>query len=416
VTERSLRIAWLGAGPGIRETGGVPGVATDLLEGLAKRGHRIDCLFAGSGHELPERLRGEDNLTFIWGTGRQHWNRWYSRSRITAFASGLFLRGLASVRLRRVLARRHRREPYDLIYQFSNIESLAVPFQLRHTVPLVIHPETHVGGELRFLIREHRLARHCQPVHTLAIAASVMSVRALVQRILIRHASLLVCISSVFRDHLVADYRFPIEKTVVIPNPVRLERFTESHVELGDPPTVLVLGRVSARKGVEDVVAVARLLLERGVNARLRVVGGPSMWSDYTKLLDDLPAANAEYVGRIAPPEIPAELARSDVLLQASKFEPFGLTVAEALAAGMPVIATSEVGAIEGVNRSVVTELEPGDVEGMVDAIEATIEQLRTDPSGTRSLAHAEACRLFASERVCEQISSALQALLDSRA
>ena len=28
---RSLRIAWLGAGPGSRETGGVPGVATDLL-------------------------------------------------------------------------------------------------------------------------------------------------------------------------------------------------------------------------------------------------------------------------------------------------------------------------------------------------------------------------------------------------
>jgi glycosyltransferase involved in cell wall biosynthesis len=243
-----------------------------------------------------------------------------------------------------------------------------------------------------------------------------MSVRAIVQRILIRHASLLVCISSVFRDHLVADYRFPIEKTVVIPNPVRLERFTKSHEELGDPPTVLVLGRVSARKGVEDVVAVARLLLGRGVNARLRVVGGPSMWSDYTRLLDDLPAANAEYVGRIAPPEIPAELARSDVLLQASKFEPFGLTVAEALAAGMPVIATSEVGAIEGVDRSVVRELEPGDVEGMADAIEATIEQLRTDTSGTRSLAHAEACRLFASERVCEQISSALQALLDSRA
>ncbi|MGH2864891.1 MAG: glycosyltransferase family 4 protein [Solirubrobacteraceae bacterium] len=412
---RSLRIAWLGAGPGMRETGGVPGVATDLLEGLAKRGHRIDCLFAGSGHELPERVRNRENLTFIWGTGRRHWNRWYSRSPITAFASGLLLRGMASVRLRRQVIRRHREEPYDLIYQFSNIESLAVPAKLRHTVPLVIHPETHIGGELRFLLRERHLARRCQPLYTLAIAASVMSVRAVVQRILIRHASLLVCISSIFRDHLATDYRFPIESTVVIPNPVRLERFSTTHEQLGDPPTVLVLGRVCARKGVDDVVAVARLLLARGVDVRLRIVGGPSMWSDYTKLLEDLPA-NAEFVGRISPPEIPGELAQSDVLLQASKFEPFGLTVAEALAAGVPVVATSEVGAIEAVDRSVATVSEPGDVEGLADAIEATIERLRTDPSATRALAHAEARRLFASERVCEQISDALEALLDHRA
>jgi glycosyltransferase involved in cell wall biosynthesis len=416
VTERSLRIAWLGAAPGMRETGGVPGVATDLLEGLSKRGHRIDCLFAGSGHELPERIRRAENLTFIWGTGRQHWNRWYSRTQITAFASGLLLRGLASLRLRRQVARRHRREPYDVVYQFSNIESLAVPARLRRTVPLVIHPETHVGGELKFLLREHRLARRCQPAYTLAIAAAVMSARALVQRVRIRHASLLVCISSVFRDHLVADYRFPIEKTVVIPNPVRIERFTVSDEGLGEPARILVLGRVSARKGVEDVVALAKLLLQRGVNARVRVVGGPSLWSDYRRLLDDLPEANAEFVGRIAPPEIPAELARTDVLLQASKFEPFGLTVAEALAAGVPVVATSEVGAIEGVDGSVLSAVAPGDVERMADAIEATIGRLRTDPSATRALAHAEAQRLFASERVCEQISSALQTLVDSRA
>jgi len=42
------------------------------------------------------------------------------------------------------------------------------------------------------------------------------------------------------------------------------------------------------------------------------------------------------------------ELKRSDMLILASKSEPFGLTVAEALAAGVPVIATSEVGATEG--------------------------------------------------------------------
>ncbi len=407
---RSLRIAWVGAGPGSRETGGVPGVAADLLYGLARRGHRIDCLFPGSGHKLPDRLEGEDNLTFIWGTRQRRWNRWYNRTRIGAFASGLLFRGLASVRLRQVLARRHREDPYDVIYQFSSIEALSVPSELRHEVPLVIHPETHVVGELRFLISEQRLGRRCQPAYTLAIAATVMAARAVVQRIRIRRADLLVCISSVFRDHLVADYGFPIENTIVIPNPVRLERFPGER-ELAERPTILVLGRVSARKGVEDVVAVAHMLLERGVDARVRVVGGPSMWSDYTKLLDDLPDANAEYVGRIAPADIPAELARSDVMLQASKYEPFGLTVAEALAAGVPVVATTAVGAIEGVDSTVLTAVPPGDVNAMASALTAMLERVRQQPDQIASTAHAEAARLFAADTVCQQVSDALEKL-----
>ena len=55
-------------------------------------------------------------------------------------------------------SRRHATDPYDVIYQFSTIESLAVPARLTRSVPLVIHPETHAAGELRALIAERRLA------------------------------------------------------------------------------------------------------------------------------------------------------------------------------------------------------------------------------------------------------------------
>jgi len=233
----------------------------------------------------------------------------------------------------------------------------------------------------------------------------------LAQRIAIRRARLVICISSVFRDHLVNDYGVRRADTVVIPNPVRLERFTESAGALGSPPRVLVVGRISVRKGIEDVVAVAHSLLRRDVDVRMRILGGPSQWSDYTKLLDDLPAENAEYAGHVAATEIPAELAHGDLLLQASKYEPFGLTVGEALAAGVPVVATSEVGAIEGVDRSVAIEVAPGDVEGMASAVSALIGRLNESPTEIRATAR-QAARLFASELVCEQISRALEQLV----
>jgi glycosyltransferase involved in cell wall biosynthesis len=159
-------------------------------------------------------------------------------------------------------------------------------------------------------------------------------------------------------------------------------------------------------------VATARLLLERGVDVRIRVLGNPSLWSDYTKLLDDLPTENSQYAGHVPAAEIPAELARSDILLQASKYEPFGLTVGEALAAGVPVVATSEVGAIEGVERSVAIEVQPGDAEGMAAAIVEMLARIDARPRETELTARAEAVRLFATERVCEQISVALEQLV----
>ena len=410
---RSLRIAWLGAVPSARESGGVPGVAAELLHGLAALGHRIDCFSATAEHKLPGRLTEDENLTFTFGTTGWRWGRWYSRTKIAAFASGLFARGLGALRLRQELARRHRQEPYDLIYQFSNIETLSVPSSVARHVPLVIHPETHAAGELRFLIAERQLSFRCQPRRIFVIAVAIMSLRTLVQRVRIRRARLLVCISSAFRSHLSQDYGFPLEATVVIPNPVRLERFTTSERALGEPPTVLVLGRIAVRKGIEDVVEVARTLLERDVDIHMRVVGGPGLWSDYTRLLEDLPPENAEYLRRISPSEIPNELAQTDVLLQASKYEPFALTVAEALAAGVPVVATSEVGAIEGVDRSVVIEVEPGDVAGIATAITDMLERVRAHASQTRSMARAEAERLFAPDVVCEKISTALIQLVE---
>jgi glycosyltransferase involved in cell wall biosynthesis len=407
---RPLRIAWLGPGPG--DDGGVAGVVTELLSGLVRQGHTIDCFLPGKKRPLSARLTDEANLTFVWGTNTWKWDRWYSRTKVAAFASGLVARALAAVRLRHEISRRHRNEPYDLVYQFSTIENLAMPSRVARTVPLVIHPETHIAGELRFLLAERRLSWRCQPRYMFAVVAAIMFVRMLAQRVRIRRARLLICISSVFRDHMVADYGFPLSDTIVIPNPVRIDRFTVTTKSLGTPPTVLVLGRVAARKGIEDVVAVAKLLLARGSDVRLRVLGGPSLWSDYTKLLEDLPSENAEYVGARPASEIPAELEASDLLLQASKYEPFALTVGEALAAGVPVIGTSEVGAIEGVDRSVAGEVAPGDVEAMASEIVQMLDRLRANTAQMSALARSEAERLFAPEVVCEQISAALQRLV----
>jgi hypothetical protein len=48
----------------------------------------------------------------------------------------------------------------------------------------------------------------------------------------------------------------------------------------------------------------------------------------------------------------------------------------------------------------------------MAAAVEQLLARLAADPAATRALARAEAERLFAPDRVCEQISDALDALV----
>jgi glycosyltransferase involved in cell wall biosynthesis len=410
ITDRPLRIAWLGGAP--QETGGAPGVVTELLDGLSRRGHQIDCFFPGVGVKVPEHLAERENLTFIWGTSEWRWDRWYSRTKLASFATGLLSRAVASVRLQREITRRHREHPYDLIYQNQTIESLGVPAALAREIPLVIRPDSHMAGELRCLLAERKLAFRSQPRHIFFTVAAIMAFRASVQKIKIKQASLLIAISSVFRDHIVHDYKFPLQRTVVVTNPVRLDRFEVSTRAPGEEPLVLVPTRISVRKGLEDVIAVAKLLGERGVKARIRVIGGPSNWSDYTKLLDDLPRENAEYGGRIPPAKMSAELQGADVVLLASKYDPCPMSVLEALASGVPVVATDEVGSIEGVDRAVVSEVHVGDVPAMAGAIEEMLARVQADHMKIRTTARAEAERRFARDVVCEQISDALVRLV----
>ncbi len=424
--EHSLRIAYLGPEPGGYD--GVRAVAAEVIGALARRGHEIDCfLLAPQGQPEAEIAGGEriafgegnlafgSNVELIWGTNRWAWDRWYSQNKLTAFVSGLLARTFASLRMRRQVRRRHSRRHYDLIYQFSAIETLSVPRRLRPRAPLVIHPETHLAGELRWLIAERRLALRCHSRLTYATVLAIVTLRTLIQRRAVHRASLLVCISRVFRDHIVRDYRFDPERTVVIPNPIRPERFALAPRRTGKQATVLVLGRISARKGIETVIETAKLAIRAGLDLRFRVVGGPSLWSDYTRLLGEMPAENSEYAGSASAAEVIEHLRECDVLLQVSRYEPFGLTVAEALAAGVPVVASTEVGAIENVDRAVVREVAPDDSEAILAAIGSLLEQVAARPDQTRDLARAEARRLFAPDVVGEQISDALEELVVGR-
>src|SRR5699024_2169885 len=101
----------------------------------------------------------------------------------------------------------------------------------------------------------------------------------------------------------------------------------------GEPFRLLYVGSWIARKGVDLLPPIMR---ELGDGFELRYTGGPAA----DKNRADMPP-NMRDIGRLnGPGAVVAAMQDVDALLFPSRSEGFGLVAAEAMACGLPVIAT----------------------------------------------------------------------------
>lgn len=164
------------------------------------------------------------------------------------------------------------------------------------------------------------------------------------------------------------ELRAPIRDPHVIPHVVR--SFAErSRAAQGEH--ALVAGRVAVEKGVETAVAACEQ------------AGLPLVVAGDGPLLEPLRAAHpgVRFVGRVAEEELAALRARAALAIVPSRSaETFGLAAAEAMAAGVPVVA-SRIGALPELVETVVA---PGDAA----ALAAEARRLYADEdAGARGLA-----------------------------
>jgi glycosyltransferase involved in cell wall biosynthesis len=140
------------------------------------------------------------------------------------------------------------------------------------------------------------------------------------------------------------------------------------------------------------------------------VVGGPSTWSDYRGLLDDLNPRTARYPGALAPDELARLYQEAAAVMQPSQYEPFALTVGEALAGGTPVIASDEVGAVDGVDPRVCLVFPRGDRDAFERVVREAIANAQSaDRAQLAALARGEAERLFAPATVAATLLEELE-------
>jgi glycosyltransferase involved in cell wall biosynthesis len=393
---RRLRLAWIGTDP-VRG-GGVPGCAWLLLDALSRKGCEVDCYASGPQTEVAESMASLPGVRLVNLDTGWRYDRWYSSHSITKLLTGMGCRAWGRHKLIKLLLEEHRHRPYDVVYQFSTIEVFGMRRHLDELPPLIIHPETHMAGELRWVRRERRLAARCEPLWRRLLVESFLGMRAVRQRRDIRLAANVAAISRRFGEELVRDYHVDPDRLTLIRNPIDLEELRPSpRPPRVGPWRIAFVSRMSVRKGVELVVELSHRLADLEGEVTLELVGDHTLWSDYRPLLAGLEPRIARYHGQLDRAELAAFLAETDLLLQPAKYEPFGLTVGEALALGVPVVASDAVGAAENVSDECCTVVPSGDIGALEEGVRSMLTRLRNGQGPAIAMcARSEAERLFA--------------------
>jgi glycosyltransferase involved in cell wall biosynthesis len=356
---------------------------------------------------VPE-LRAEPGIELVTDGSRLASDRWYELAPTTALLADQVRRAIAQRRLFDELLRRHRDDPYDVYYQFSQLELAASGAQRRQLPPLVLHPQVHATGERRWLWNERALLDGRGAKLRASAMASLLSARVPRQQRSLDLATVIIAPSQAFAGDLRRDHAVPPEKVHVIPNPIDLSRFPVGAGTQTGPVRLLFVSYLAVRKGLELVVELSRRLRDLRGRVELVVVGAPRMWSDYRPLLAGLDPLIGRYAGAPEPDELPRWFAEADAVLQPSRYEPFGLTVGEALASGACVAASDVVGAAENLPESCLWPFRDGDIGAFEAAVRSMVDDLERDRRSRRVLARSAATRLFGADVVSAQLAEAL--------
>jgi phosphatidylinositol alpha-1,6-mannosyltransferase len=210
------------------------------------------------------------------------------------------------------------------------------------------------------------------------LANAFMKQQAKQEKSMAQKATLIVTISRYSQAKIIEHYGVGSEKIRIVPNGVDIEKFKPSNSEaakqqlgLGQEPTVLFMGSLIHRKGVQYLVKAAEKVVKQQANVKFVIVGtGPLRIQIEASLAAAGLKDNFVFLGNLREDQLSAAHNAADVFVLPSIQEGQGIVLLEAQACAKPVVAFGVGGAKEAVLQNQTGFLpELGDTEGLADRL-----------------------------------------------
>lgn len=204
-------------------------------------------------------------------------------------------------------------------------------------------------------------------------------------------ANHVITVSNSIKDELIGNLNVPANKVRVIYNALKpMKRSAKAHVlrnsfALPQERILLFVGRLVWQKGARYFLEAGPAILKEHPEAKIVIVGEGDMHENLNQLSSILGITSKVYItGNINDDKLRALYRFADILLVPSIYEPFGLTVLEGMAAGVPVVA-SGVGGL----KEIVTDGKDGILvaPGNSEMISAAVNKLLSNSIFANTLA-----------------------------
>ncbi len=190
-------------------------------------------------------------------------------------------------------------------------------------------------------------------------------------------AAAVVCVGESLARDVVAEAGADPSSTFVIPDAYDDSMF--HHV--ARPPrdgrrTLLAIGRLVEVKGIDVLITALATLVAGGEDLDAVIVGtGPREGALREQAVALRVADRVRFAGRLSQEELASAMSDADLFVCSSRSEGFGVALVEAMATGLPVVATRSGGPEDIVREGQGVLVAPNDAEALADGIAAALRE-----------------------------------------
>jgi len=190
-----------------------------------------------------------------------------------------------------------------------------------------------------------------------------------VGHLIVQSSDKLIAVSRSVRTHAIEDLRVPFSKISFIPNGVDIGVYTPSN-RRHENPTITYIGRLIGNKGPQYLIQAAPKILKAHPDVQIDVVGeGPLKGQLMRQVILEKLEDHIRFLGNV--PDILPILQSTTIFVRPSLTEGMSLAILEAMACGLPVVASKVGGNAEIIDDGETGFLvPPADANALAETIE----------------------------------------------